>query len=195
MMKKRRTKKDYLKKVLFFVGILVLIIALITILHFFSPEEIVQKIGLKNAYILMFLIAFFGGFSAWISFSFVATLVMFSAGGANPLILGLVSGLGLSIGDVIMFFLGVSGRSIIVGKWDKRLKKASSKVKRIGNKWIAFFSYIYIGFTPLPNDFLLIFLAMMEFPPKKIYLPIILGDFTYSLLIAFFALKVFFLFG
>ena len=181
--------KEYYKKFLIFLVLILFLMVLITLLYFFSPEEIVNKIGIKNAYILAFVISFFGGISALGSITFIATLATLSIGGVNPVILGLVAGTSLAIGDIFIFYIGFKGREIIIGKWEKRLDKFSKWTKKRLKKFIPFIAYIYIGLTPFPNDFILIFLAMIKYPFKKLYIPIILGDLTFALLVSVLATK------
>lgn len=186
--------KEYYKKFLIFFTLVLFLVLLSVLLYFFSPEEIVDKIGIRNAYLLAFVVSFFGGFSALSSITFVATLITLSIGGLNPILLGLVSGTSLAIGDGIIFYIGSKGREIIIGKWERKLEKISKLIKRKVGKFIPFIAYIYIGLTPFPNDFMIVFLAMIKYPFKKLYAPIILGDLTFALLISIFATKVILIF-
>jgi membrane protein YqaA with SNARE-associated domain len=181
-------KKIY-KRILYFSCLILVVISISVGLYIIGPEQIVAKIGVNNAYILIFFMALFAGFSAWTSTVFLIALVSLALGGINPFGLGLIAGIGLSIGDIFMFFVASRGRKIIGGKWDKRIKKFSKKIKHKNSKWIAFLSYVYIGLTPFPNDFLIIFLGIIEYPIKKIYPVIILGDLTFTGLVAVLASK------
>ena len=117
----------------------------------------------------------------------VTILLTFVAGGINPLYLGLISGLGLAIGDVIMFIVSSKGRELVNKKWEKKLDKISNFFKGSPKKIMPFFAYIYMGLTPFPNDILIVFLAVIKYPIKKLYLPIFLGDMTYPLIISLLA--------
>ena len=181
--------KKNTQKIIIFLLLVIFIISLIALLYFLSPEEIVNKIGIHNAYLFALVISFLAGFSAWTSFSMVAVLIALTLGGINPLYLGLISGAGLATGDLIMFYASSKGRELIKGKWEKRLDKFSKFFEGNFKKIIPIISYIYIGLTPFPNDFLIIFLALIKYPIKKLYLPIILGDLTYPLLITLLATK------
>ena len=181
--------EKYYKKFLIFLALILFLIILSILLYFFSPEEIVNKIGIKNAYILAFVVSFFGGFSTLSSITFIATLATLSIGGVNPVILGLVAGTSLAMGDSLIFYIGFKGREIIIGKWEKKLGKISQWTKKRLEKFIPLIAYIYIGFTPFPNDFIILFLAMIKYPFKKLYLPIILGDLTFALLVSVLATK------
>jgi len=177
--------KKYNKKLIGFLVIVVFLILLITLLYFVNPEEIVNKIGVRNGYILAFIVSFFGGFSAGGSISFISFLIILVTGGMNPIYLGLLSGVSLAIGDIIMFYIGSKGRELIKGKWDEKINKIAKIFEK--RKWlekiIPVIVYFYIGFMPLPNDVLILFLAAIKYPAKKMNVIIILGDITFALTI------------
>jgi len=177
------------KNIIIVSGVITLIISLLIFLYYFSPEEIVSKIGVNNSYLILFFISFFGGFSAFGAFSFFATIITFVTGGLNPLYVGLIAGASLATGDLIMFFLGIKGREAIKGKLKVRLDKLSKKVTTKTEKFIPFIIFIYIGLVPLPNDILILFLAMIKYKPKKVIIPLILGDFAFTLLLSFLSFK------
>ncbi len=181
----KKEKKYNIKKIIGFVILAVFLISLITLLLFVNPVEIVNKIGVRNGYILAFVVSFFGGFSAGGSISFISVLFTLVAGGMNPVYLGIISGISLAIGDMIMFFTGSKGRELVRGKWDKKIDKLADVFKK--RKWlqrlVPIIAYLYIGFAPLPNDVLILFLAAIEYSPKKMNAIIILGDLTFALML------------
>lgn len=184
------------KKNLFvFLGYLIFIILIGIFLYFISPQEIINKIGITNSYILVFIISLFGGFSSWTSFSMVALLITLVTGGMNLLFLGIIAGIGLSIGDLTMLFASSKGRKLITGKYDKLLLKFSIFLKEKVEKLIFFIIYIYIGLTPFPNDMLLISLGLIDYPKKKMYLPIILADITFPIVATYLSLNGLILFS
>ena len=189
-------QRDYKKIVVFFILVLFLIF-LITSLYFFNPQEIVEKIGVRNGYILTFIVSFFGGFSAGGSITFITLLLTLVAGGMNPIYLGLTAGVSLAIGDMIMFYAGSKGRELVMGKWDRKINRVAKWIKRRKRleKMIPFLAYFYIGFMPLPNDILILFLAAIEYPAKKMNGIIILGDITFALMITILASRGIIIFG
>lgn len=177
------------KKLISFLLLAIFIVSLVLLLFFISPEEIVSKIGVKNVYLLAFIVSFFGGFSAGGSVSFISLLVVLVVGGANPIYLALVSGSSLTIGDIIMFYTGSKGRELVSTKWDKKIKKLSNKLE--SNTWLKrltpLLAYAYMGFAPLPNDVLILFLAAIKYSRKKMISIIILGDLTFALVLTLLA--------
>jgi len=174
--------KKYRKELLTFVFLIGLLIVFLYLISTNNPQELVEKVGIKNGYIIAFLASFLAGFSAVttaIAYSIIGTLI---AGGLNPLLLGLIGGLSLSMGDMLMFYIGSKGRRLVTGKYDKEIEYLSNKIKNSkAEKFMPLIAYIYIAFTPLPNDWLILFLASIEYPPNKTYKIIVLGDFTLML--------------
>jgi hypothetical protein len=187
----------YRKKLIIFLVLVIFLASLITIFNFISPKQIVSNLGVQNSYILLFVVSFFGGFSSGGSISFITLLFTLVVGGLNPIYAGLVAGTSLAIGDMIMFYVGSKGRELVKGKWDKEINQVADVVKK--RKWlekmIPVIAYVYIGFLPLPNDILILFLAAVKYPAKKMNLIIILGDMTFALMIALLASSGIMLFG
>ncbi len=180
------------KKKIFLLSLFVLFIVCLVILFVFvSPEEIVRTIGVRNGYVLAFFVSLFGGFSAGGSVSFIALLVTLVAGGLNPYYLGLVSGISLAIGDMVMFYAGSQGRTLVTGKWDKKIDRFAKRFKRgaISDFLIPVVAYLYMGFAPLPNDVLLLFLAGIEYPPRRMRIIIVLGDLTFAFMVTLLAAR------
>ena len=173
-----KIKKKRFRKILIFSILALFIVSLILLLYFVSPEQIVDKIGVRNVYLLVFFVSFFGGFSAGGSVTFISLLVTFAAGGINPFYLGIISGTSLAIGDMIMFHVGTRGRELVRGEWNKRINKVANIImkRKLLRKAVPVFAYIYIGLLPLPNDILILFLAAIKYPEKKMNRIIILGD-------------------
>ena len=172
--------------VLFTVLVLFLVAVSVTLV-FFSPSELVDRVGVRNGYLLAVLISFFGGFSSGGSISFITVLATLAAGGLNPIVLGLLSGVSLAIGDFILFTAGKQGRALVSKKWDKRIDRLEKAIQK--RTWlrrlVPFLSYLYIGFAPLPNDLLLLFLAAIEYPPRRTAILIVLGDITFPTVLTF----------
>lgn len=171
------------KKILSFSILFVFIVSLIVFLQFVSPEDIVEKIGVRNGYLLIFFVSLFGGFSAGGSVTFITLLITLAVGGLNPLYLGLVSGVSLAIGDTVMFYVGKKGRELVSGKWDARMNKLTNSIKNkpILRRFVPIGAYTYIGLSPFPNDLLLLFMATINYPLVKMVPIIILGDITFTL--------------
>ena len=105
------------EKKLLGVFVLISIIILWALLLFYlPPTEIIDTIGVQNGYILTFFAALLGGTSVLFPFPYYLVVFTLGAGGLNPFLLGIFSGVGLMVGDSTSYLLGYSGREIITGK-------------------------------------------------------------------------------
>lgn len=177
------------KHVLIVLGLIGFIGVFSWILFHFGPGAIVETIGVKNSYGVMFLMSVFGGVSTFTSVSYLATLSTLAIGGLNPLLLGFVAGTGLLISDSFFFYLGKEGRYIATGKPKEWAEKFETWLRKKPQWMVPVVTYVYTGLTPLPNDVLTIALAFAEVKYKRIVLPLWLGNMTLTALVGYLAVQ------
>jgi len=120
-------------------------------------------------YVGAFLVCILGNISIFIPIPFA--LIVYAFGSTlNPLLLGLVSGLGSTIGEMVSYFLGWGGRKIIESRYGSRLDAVKKLVGRYGA-----LSVFLIALLPVPDDLLLIPLGMMKYDIKKTFIAMLLG--------------------
>lgn len=169
-------------------GIVLLILAgWAVFFHFVPPETLVDKIGIENTYLATFILAIVGGFSSITGTSFYATLAAFAHGGTvNPLILGIVGGLGLFLSDSLFYFVANYAREMI-RKTTERWEDIFNKIRRwvrIAPDWVVYAGiFLYVAFAPLPNDILLAVLVLSGYSYKQFALYLFLGDMTFTYLL------------
>ncbi len=184
------------RKITLFLFLATFFIVFTAIWLFASPEEILNIIGINNGYIVAFIVSFFAGFSAFTAVSFYSLLIAFITGGLNPWLLALITGTSLALGDMFLFYFGRKGRDMISGKVDRAISNMAHYFSHHKlEKFIPLFSYIYISFIPLPNDWLLLFLASIRFPQRRMNVIIILGDYTHVTVLTFLIMKGIMYFG
>lgn len=153
---------------------------------YINSKEIVNYIGVENTYLVSFLMAVFGGLSTVTGISFFASVVTFVSGGANPFLIGFFGGLGIFISDTIFFFAVRYGVQVFKNKAKPVSSWLVSKMEKVSLSVILVGVYIYIGFTPLPNDILMIALAFIDMPFKRLAPVLIAGSITVVMLVAYF---------
>ena len=127
--------------------------------------ELIQMHGYLGA----FLGSIIGNISIFIPVPFA--LVIYAFGSIlNPLLLGIVAGLGSTIGEVTAYLIGVGGRKIIEKHYGQRLDAIKTIIKKYG-----FVAIFLAALLPIPDDLLLIPLGMMRYEAKKIFVAMILG--------------------
>lgn len=191
-----RDKKIRRRKVALFLILAMFFIIFTAIWLFTSPEEILNTIGINNGYILAFIVSFFAGFSTFTAVSFYSLLIAFITGGLNPWLLALITGTSLALGDMFLFYFGRKGRDMISGKVDRAISNMAHSFNHHKlEKYIPLFSYLYISFIPLPNDWLLIFLASIRYQQRNMNIIIILGDYTHVFILTILIMKGIMIFG
>ena len=109
------------KNILIISSIILIIIIWSILLYYIKPSEIVEAIGINNGYLITFLVALFAGASAITSTTYYATIITFSLGDLNPILLALMVGPALVIGDSIFFFIGYKISKIARGQLKEKM--------------------------------------------------------------------------
>ena len=108
-----------------------------------------------------FLISIFGNFTIFFPVPFTITIYAFGAT-LNPLLLGLVCGIGSTIGEASAYLVGMGGRKVIEGRFEERLESAKRLIQHYGATIIFIFALL-----PLPDDIILIPLGVLRYDLKK----------------------------
>ena len=137
--------------------------------------DIVANYGYTGA----FLISIFGNFTVFFPVPFVVTIYAFGAT-LNPLLLGLVCGIGSTIGEFSAYLIGRGGRRIIDDQYGKRLETAKLLVQKYGMTIIFVFAVL-----PLPDDLILIPLGMLKYSLKRAMIAMFMGKFIMCTAVAF----------
>jgi len=135
---------------------------------------------LSYGYIGIFLTSLIG--SATIIFPFPSAAFVFAAGALlNPLLVGILAGLGSTIGEFTGYALGWGGRKVIKNKWKKWIKRTEEAFQKYGGFWII----ILFAVTPLPDDLTGIVGGILKYPIKKYFLASLIGKIALHLIIAY----------
>jgi uncharacterized membrane protein YdjX (TVP38/TMEM64 family) len=137
--------------------------------------ELVTSYGYLGA----FLVCIMGNISIFLPIPFALIVYAFGAT-LNPLLLGLVSGLGSTIGEMASYFLGWGGRKVIENRYGSRLDAVEKLIERYGALSVFLFALL-----PIPDDLLLIPLGMMKYDIKKTFFAMLLGKTIMCLFLAY----------
>jgi hypothetical protein len=166
-------------------GILLFLAAINFLLFVASPRDIVASIGVENTYIIVFAIAAIGGLSSVTGAAFYASVITFAGGGANPLLLTLAGGAGIFISDTIFYYLALYGWQSVPKWWESKVQRIREWIEKRPQSKVATAVYIYIGFTPLPNDLLMLGLVIGGYAYRQIFWPLLAGSFTIAAITAY----------
>lgn len=137
--------------------------------------DLVTNYGYAGA----FLISIFGNFTIFFPVPFTITIYAFGAT-LNPLLLGLVCGIGSTIGEFSAYLVGVGGRKVIEGRFEERLESAKRLIERYGATIIFIFALL-----PLPDDIILIPLGVLRYDLKKALGAMFLGKTIMLTIVAY----------
>ena len=130
-------------------------------------------------YLGAFFISTFGNFTVFFPVPFVLTIYAFGAT-LNPLMLGLVCGLGSTVGEFSAYLIGMGGRRVLNERYGTQLETAKKLVEKYGVAVIFLFALL-----PLPDDLILIPLGMMKFDIKKAIAAMFAGKFLMCSAVAY----------
>lgn len=174
----------HLKKFKTLYAALLLLAGVILFLYHFPPDQIVAFIGVENSYLATFLIASIGGLTSVFSGVFYAAVATFSSGGANPWLLGLAGGVGIAIGDSLIFALLYYGVQDIPERWKQRVETVRRRIDQYP-AWMIYGGLLLIlGFSPVPNDIVMFALVMLGFRYLKIAPILIISGITITTITA-----------
>lgn len=180
--------------------ILVLLIAFVIVwsifIYYVSPSKIIEAIGVNNGYLMVFFASLFGGISILIPFPYYIFVFSFGGGGLNPIVLGIVAGIGLIIGESTSYLVGYHGREILPSKLEKMFSKISNWCKRTKHFiLVSLFLFLYGSLVPFPNDLIILPLGLARYPYWKMIIPLGLGNIIFNIILAstgFYGWKLFF---
>ena len=138
-------------------------------------NDLVSNYGYLGA----FFISTFGNFTVFFPVPFVLTIYAFGAT-LNPLMLGLVCGLGSTVGEFSAYLIGMGGRKVLNDRYGSQLETARKLVAKYGVTVIFLFALL-----PLPDDLILIPLGMMKFDIKKAIAAMFAGKFLMCTAVAY----------
>jgi membrane protein YqaA with SNARE-associated domain len=134
-------------------------------------------------YLGVFAIGFFSSFLLFLPTPSFAVIFLLASPqfGFNTFLLGLVGGLGAAVGELIGYLIGYGSKQVLLKKHEKDLLNIKRKFKKYGD-WMVIFVF---SFLPLPFDIVGIFCGVINYPPKKFFIPLLVGKVLKYLLIAY----------
>ena len=179
--------KQYLPRVFL---VLFFLTVSIYINFFSSPEELISLIGVSNAYLLMFFLAFIGGMTTFNGIPYHLVLITLANGGLNPWLLGTLTAFGVMFGDSTSYYLGYQGSNLI----PKSLCKIFELIKNFGLKYpklMPMLLFLYGSISPFSNDFITISMGLSRYPFFKVMIPLGLGNLVFNVSLAYFATQAY----
>jgi len=152
----------------------------IVLLNFFNNLWIwVDSFARDYGYMGAFFISVLGNLN--IFFPIPYALVIYTLGALlDPILLGIISGLGSAIGEFSSYFVGRGGRKLIDKRYGERLDNVRLLIQRFGA--ITIFAFALL---PLPDDLVMIPLGMMKYSLKKAFIAMFAGKTLMNIILAY----------
>lgn len=147
-------------------------------------EIIINLVGSNNAYILMFILGALGGLTTFSGVPYHLILMSLASGGLNPILLGIVTALGVMIGDSTMFLMSKKVEHVL----PLSIQLLLSRVALLLNKWPILLTpglVIYGTFSPFSNDFIVASLSLLKYSFSRIIIPLAVGNILFNIGLAY----------
>jgi len=131
-------------------------------------------------YFGIFIVSIIG--TATILFPFPVDIIIFTSSGFfNPLLIGIIAGIGSAIGELTSYYIGRAGRKFVIIK----IKEGErfSKAEKLLNKY-GFWTIPLFAFTPLPMDIIGLICGNIKYSVKKFFIGLLIGKIPRSLIFA-----------
>ncbi len=178
-MARRRTRH-----ILVFSGILLFIVVWTVLLSIYSPQQIVDWLGMTNSYLVAFFLAVAGAIASITPFSTYPAVYTMASGGVNAFVLVPLVAIGMTAGDFIFIAFGLSARELLSEKILDKLERLLDWLESKPKFFVQAFIFVWVGFLPIANNLLTAPLAMTGFPIKKLTPPLVLGNMMLPALLA-----------
>ena len=98
----------------------------------------------------------------------------------NPIILGLSSGLGSTIGEFSSYVIGVASKKVIDTRYERQLRITRRLLEKHGMILVFIFAL-----TPLPDDLLLVTFGIVDYDLKKAFTAMLAGKILMNIGVAY----------
>lgn len=112
-----------------------------------------------------------------------AVIILAVGLGLNPLLVGILAGLGSATGELIGYLVGFGG-TVVIEKYERKTPRIVKKLMGFF-KNIGFLLILIAAALPVPFDFIGILSGMSKYDIRKFYIATIIGRIIRSLLIAY----------
>lgn len=170
-------------------GLIVVIAYLILVASLPIVREWIQQFflsadswGVRYGYFGAFVFTALANSTVIFPIPYTAFIVLLGSVGLNPILLGVIAGLGAALGDSTSYFLGRWGRVLLNEKTRTNFELLRNLVSRHPHR-LQFFFFL-MGATPIPDDVFLIPLGIMKYPIWRALWPYALGKMILAYIFA-----------
>ncbi len=140
-------------------------------------------LALKYGYLGAFIVSILGNLLPFMPIPYLAAIFLFTANvpGVDPLVVGLISGIGGGIGKLIVFLTGWGVSSFLSEEQEKQM----AAFKKLLGDYGALAAFLFAA-TPSPDDIIIIPLGLIKYNAWKFFAAVTAGKIVISIATSYF---------
>ncbi|RDV39128.1 hypothetical protein DV096_00720 [Bradymonadaceae bacterium TMQ3] len=175
------------KQVAIFLVALLLVVGWTFFFLYTEPEAVIEWMGVENSYLVGFLISVFGALGSVTPFSTYPAVYAMATTEVNLIILIPLVAVGLTVGDALFFYFGVTAQSVMPQWLENWMERVWLWLQTKPELFLQIFIFLYVGFSPFANNLLTAPLAMAGYRFRKIVVPLTLGNCSLPIVASYLA--------
>lgn len=160
------------------VSIILLVVVVFFVNQYVVGHDFIRELAARFGYIGVFLAASISGFNIVVPIPIITFLPLFVDSGLHATTLILIIAVGMTVGDSVGFWLGKVGREIL----SEKSQKLSKKIKAMPPLVAYCFLFFYAAFAPLPNEIIVIPMAILGFKFRYMFIGLLTGNIAFNIL-------------
>lgn len=158
---------------------------------FVSENDIAQRLISRYGYVGALLLGVVSGFNFIVPIPAAAFVPTFKAAGESVTMAVAATTLGMTIGDLLGYFIGKAGRAVVLFEKQRGKIGFLEKVKERHHWTPLLFLFLFAAFIPFPNEILVAPLAFVGYRLKYIFPITLLGNAVFNLIASLLFLGIF----
>lgn len=158
---------------------------------FVSENNVAQQLVARYSYIGALLLGVISGFNFVVPIPAAAFIPTFKAAGESVAMAIAFTTLGMTIGDLVGYFIGKAGREVVLLEKHRGKIGFLEKVKERHHWTPLLLLFLFAAFIPFPNEILVAPLAFIGYRLKYIFPIALAGNAIFNLIASLLFLGVF----
>lgn len=175
---------SYGKATLKFIAMLLIIGVAFYLANVARESEQVRNMVANYGYFGIFAVAILSGFNLAVPIPAISFLPLYMESGLNFWLTITLITLGMAVADLLAYLLGTLGTSVVQGRRSQIVKDYIGRVKAKHPALPFLVLFLFAAFVPLPNEVLLIPLALFGYGFYRVFFVILAGNFIFNLIYA-----------
>lgn len=171
-----------LRGVVFLAGLTLIVYGALYLGQLARDNVFIQEAVRRFGYLGIFTVSLVSGFNLVVPVPAISFLPLFLESGLSAILTVLIIIIGMTVADLIAYYLGRAGRHLVIPKQPLVLNLEKLKERYYWTPVIIL--VFYAAFVPLPNEVLVIPLGFLGYQLKHLLLPLLAGNAVFNVLSA-----------